>query len=239
MAYTNASPGPLLEFRESSTQDAIHGLLTGAAAGFMAEGRLTPKGNALHVASRGLRPEEFWVAVECLAVYVHPDNPVGQLTVDQLRSIYMGKARNWKDFGGADVPIVAYGLPDDSMHGRLMLDLVLEGRADVRKLQPVPGDAALRRAVSRDKSGIGFGSLAASGQELKLVKIAGRGSFVSPEPLSLRSGEYPLSRRVYFYLGQKSPEVARKFVMWLLGEDAQKAVERLGHMSITPHLRLH
>ena len=237
-AYTNSHPGLAFTFSEATTPDAIHGLITGGAAAFMAEGRLSARGNALHVAAKGLRPEEYWVATECLAIYVNADNPVEQITVDQLRSIYLGTLRNWKQVGGPDIPVAAYGLPDDSMHGRLMLDRVLGGRADVRKLQPVPGDAALRRAVGRDKAGIGFGSLAAAGEGIKLLKVAERGPAMLPEPLAVRTGTYPLSRPVYVYLGQKSPAAARSFVTWLQGNEAQKIVEQHGHVSITPILRL-
>jgi len=237
-AYTNGQPRIAFTISEATTPEAIHGLLTGGASAFLSEGRLSAKGNALHIADKGQRPEEHWVATECLALYVNADNPVEQVTVEQLRAIYLGTLRNWKQVGGPDIPIVAYGLPDDSLHGRLMLDRVLGGRADIRKLQPVPGDAALRRAVGRDKAGIGFGSLAAGGDGIKLVKVGAGGPAMLPVPEAVRAGTYPLSRRVYVYLGQKSPESARSFVTWLLGDEAQKAVENLGHVSITPHLRL-
>ena len=236
--YTNSHPDIVFRVAEGSTVEGVRGLLSGSTAAFVTEGRLSHSGNAFHVAASGDRPEEFWIGCECLAIYVQADNPVEQLTVDQLRRIYLGMLKNWNQLGGPDLPIVAYGLPDESSHGRLMLDIVLGGRADIRRLQPVPGDAGLRRALGRDKASIGFGSLAARGEGVKLVKIGTGSSASLPEPTAVRDGHYPLARRVCLYLGRHSQRPVRDFVTWLIGDEAQQRMEELGHVSITPHLRI-
>src|SRR5258705_11583692 len=53
----------------------------------------------------GKKPREYKVAVDGLSVYVHPSNPVKELSIDQLGQIFTGKVKNWKEVGGSDSPI--------------------------------------------------------------------------------------------------------------------------------------
>src|SRR5436190_16902471 len=62
----------------------------------------------------GKSPREYKVALDGLSVYVHPDNPLNELTVDQLQLIFTGKARNWKELGGNDAPITVYSRENSS-----------------------------------------------------------------------------------------------------------------------------
>ncbi len=56
--------------------------------------------------TKGITPKEFLVALDGIAVVVHPKNPVKDLTADQLREIFLGNITNWKSSGGANKPIV-------------------------------------------------------------------------------------------------------------------------------------
>src|ERR1041385_4961408 len=56
----------------------------------------------------GKRPTEYKVALDGLSVYVNDENPVKKLSLDQLKDIFTGKTRNWKEVGGKDLPITIY-----------------------------------------------------------------------------------------------------------------------------------
>ncbi len=62
----------------------------------------------------GIDPQEFRVALDGIAVIVHPENPIEELTVDQIRDIFIGKIENWKELGGMDSPITLYGRENSS-----------------------------------------------------------------------------------------------------------------------------
>jgi phosphate transport system substrate-binding protein len=62
----------------------------------------------------GKNPREYKVALDGLSIYVHSDNPINELSLDQLKEIFTGKVRNWKDLGGSDGPITAYSRENSS-----------------------------------------------------------------------------------------------------------------------------
>src|SRR6266567_141342 len=69
---------------------------------------IKPAERAACIKSFGKNPREYKVALDGLSVYVNTDNPLTELSVDQLALIFTGKARNWKGFGGNDRPITVY-----------------------------------------------------------------------------------------------------------------------------------
>src|SRR5688572_32917571 len=75
----------------------------------------------------GKRPTEYKVALDGLSVYLHESNPVKQLSLEQLRNIFTGKIRNWKEVGGADGPITIYSRENSSGTYEFFKENVLQG----------------------------------------------------------------------------------------------------------------
>jgi phosphate transport system substrate-binding protein len=69
---------------------------------------------------KGRYPVPFAVAYDCIVPVVHPSNPVQDLSLDQLKAIYTGQVRNWKDVGGPDKDIVVVSRDTSSGHVRGM-----------------------------------------------------------------------------------------------------------------------
>src|ERR1035437_375106 len=108
----------------------------------------------------GKRPTEYKVALDGLSVYVHENNPVKELTVDQLDAIFSGKITNWKGVGGGDAPITVYSRENSSGTYEFFKEHVLKGKDFVASAQTQPGTAALLQAIEKDKNGIGYGGAA-------------------------------------------------------------------------------
>ena len=128
--------------------------------------------------SKGVTPFVYKVALDGIAVIVHPESNVDSLTIEQVRDIFSGKFTNWKEVGGANLPITLYGRENSSGTYEFFKEHVL-GKVDGKQVdyspstQVLQGTAALGEAVARDNKGIGYGGVGyfAERTEVKSVYI--------------------------------------------------------------------
>jgi phosphate transport system substrate-binding protein len=178
------------------------------------------------------KPAEIQVAKDGVAIYVNESNPVAQLTVDQVKSIYLGDVKNWKDVGGKDGPIVLYSRENSSGTYVFFKEHVL-GNADfAAEAQTLPGTAAVVNAVSQEKNGIGYGG-AAYAKGVKEVKIVGKdGQAYLPNAENVKSGKYALSRPLFMYTRTKPAGEAKDFIDFCLSSAGQGIVTQVGYYPI-------
>jgi len=176
---------------------------------------------------------EIPVARDGLTVYVSEANPVKQLTVEQLKGIYLGTITNWKDVGGADATIILYGRENSSGTYGFFKEHVLENRDFSARVQTLPGTAAVVNAVSKDANGIGYGGAAyAKGvREVGIQKDA-KSPAVMPTAAAVRDNSYPLSRFLFFYLRKPPQGDTKKFVDWVLSAEGQKLASEVGYFPL-------
>lgn len=183
---------------------------------------------------RGQEVKEIPVALDGVAVYVSESNPIQSLSQSQLKSIYTGKIVNWKEVGGKDAKIVAYGRDNSSGTYQFFKEHVLANQDFARDVQSLPGTGAVVNAISKDPASIGYGGIAyASG--IRIVPIRGEesGEAVMPSLDAVKSGHYALSRNLFFYtVGEPSGDV-KAFIDWVLGEEGQKLCEKVGYYPVT------
>lgn len=138
---------------------------------------------------------EISVAKDGLSIYVNASNPIGELSLEQLKGIYTGKITNWKDVGGPDGKIVLYSRENSSGTYVFFKEEVLGGADYSPRAQTLPGTAAVVNSVSKEKLGIGYGG-AAYAKNLKILKVkkdAGAPA-IAPTKDTVHDGTYPLSR---------------------------------------------
>lgn len=176
---------------------------------------------------------EIPVAKDGLSVYVHEANPVKELTVDQLKDIYLGTLTNWKQIGGKDATIILYGRENSSGTYGFFKEHVLGGRDFSPRVQTLPGTAAVVNAVSKDPNGVGYGGAAyAKGVRDVGIKKDAKSPAVLPTAAAVHDGSYPLSRLLYFYTRQKPSGDAKKFVDWVLSPEGQKLASDVGYFPL-------
>lgn len=171
------------------------------------------------------------IGYDGLALYVHRSNPVKDLSKEQLKDIFTGKVRSWKEVGGKDVKIVPMIEPLASKRAtmRLVQELVLDGAAfmpGIRELDQLKDQVA---EVARSEGAVCFASvgfLASAGGDvrgaLRQVSIDG----TEPSDANIRSGTYLLSRPMLLVTrGPPSGDV-KAFVDYMLSKDGQAIVER-------------
>jgi phosphate transport system substrate-binding protein len=145
---------------------------------------------------------EHVIGLDGVAVIVHPDNPLPQLTTEQLAQVFAGQITDWQALGLGRGPIHLYARDDRSGTFETFKALVLDPKdqslaASARRFE---SSEQLTRAVQDDRLAIGFSSLA-SVHGAKVLAIAdGASKPMQPSAALVASEDYPLSRRLYFYL---------------------------------------
>lgn len=174
---------------------------------------------------------ETAVAKDGVTFYVHESNGLNSLTMEQLKSIYLGDVTNWKDVGGKDAPIVLYSRENSSGTYMFVKDNLLGGDDFAAAAQTLPGTAAVVNAVSKEKNGIGYGG-AAYAKGIKELKIKVGSGEIEPSQENIKSGKYPLSRDLFFYSRSKPSGDAKVFVDFCLSPEGQAIVTKVGYFPV-------
>jgi phosphate transport system substrate-binding protein len=187
----------------------------------------------------GKRPTEYKVALDGLSVYVNADNPIKELSLDQLEAIFAGKIRNWKGVGGTDAPITVYSRENSSGTYEFFKEFVLKGKDFVASAQTMPGTAAVLQAVGKDKNGVGYGGAAygAGSKHLAVKKDEGSPA-IEPSEDTVVKGTYPIWRYLYIYVNPAldKGEIAA-YLNWIRSDEGQKLVKDVGYFPLPANLR--
>ncbi|HEX3072421.1 MAG TPA: phosphate ABC transporter substrate-binding protein [Ignavibacteriales bacterium] len=200
------------------------------------------KGNAdIGAASRSIRADEtkalaenynavgisFLIAKDALSIYLNPDNPVTGLTLEQLKDIYTGKIKNWKDVGGPDAPIKLLSRPPNSGTYLYFKEHVLEGEEYSGEIAIMPTTEDIVKETLRDKNAIGYGGIG-YGAQLRHCKING----ISPIEENVRNDKYPIIRYLYYYPPNTPKNAVKEFIDWTLGPKGQAVIKAEGYIAI-------
>ena len=174
---------------------------------------------------------ELTVAKDGVTFYVNEKNPLTSLTLEQLKKIYQGDLTNWKDVGGPNAPIVLYSRENSSGTYVFVKDDLLGGEDFSATAQTLPGTAAVVNAVAKEKNGIGYGG-AAYAKGVKELKIKVGADELAPSAENVKSGKYPLSRALYFYLRGKPSADSQAFIDFCLSDAGQQVVTQVGYFPV-------
>jgi len=187
----------------------------------------------------GKRPTEYKVALDGLSVYVSAENPVKELTVEQLELIFTGKSRNWKDVGGPDAPITVYSRENSSGTYEFFKEHVLKGKDFTASAQTMPGTAAVLQAVGKDKNGIGYGGAGyGAGSKHLAIKKDEASPAIEPTEENVLNGTYPIWRHLYIYVNPAldKGEIAT-YLNWIRSDAGQKVVKEANYFPLPAQLR--
>ena len=190
-------------------------------------------------AKRGNEVLELPVAVDGLAVYVHESNPVSELTLQQIKAIYTGQIKNWKEVGGRDDRILLYSRENNSGTYAYFKEHVLENADFHPTAQTLPGTAAVINALAKDRRGIGYGGIA-YGKGIKHLKVKRDASSPAVEPTmeNVLTSKYPISRFLYWYFAGAPTGDLKALSLWVLSKEGQTVVEKVGYYPLSDRDRL-
>ncbi len=186
---------------------------------------------------RGVAAIELPVALDGLAVYVHEKNPINELSLEQLKKIYTGVVKNWKDVGGKDERILLYGRENSSGTYAYFKEHVLNEADYYPTTQTLPGTAAVINAVAKDARGIGYGGIAyLKGVKALRIKKDASGAGVEPTLENVQNNSYPISRFLYWYLAGEPKGEIKKLADWIVSAEGQAVVKDVGYYPLPPDM---
>lgn len=175
---------------------------------------------------------EHIIAIDGLAIIVHPENPISSLDKSEIADIFSGRISNWAEVGGIDMPINLYARDDKSGTWDTFKNLVLSKKKPLsKKAQRFESNDMLSSSVSTDVRGIGFVGLS-SVNNAKLLAVADNETqAIHPQHLSVATEDYPLARRLYLYTAKDTNPYVKDFIRWALDHQDQNIVEEIGFIS--------
>lgn len=146
------------------------------------------------------------IAIDGLAIILNPQNPLNSLNTEQLAQIFNGEASTWEAVGGVGGPIQVYARDDQSGTYDTFKDLVLRlrGKPLAPSAKRFESSEQLSDAVSQDPQGIGFIGLPYVRQAKAVAIVDGDSQPMLPLNSLIATEDYPLSRRLFFYLPPSS-----------------------------------
>ncbi len=178
----------------------------------------------------GVSIVENVVAMDGIAMIVHPSNPVQNLTMDQIKCMYLGEIKNWKELGGADAIIVVISRETNSGTYETFENMVLNKEKIAGRVEYVGSNGAARQRVLNTEGAIAYVGLAFT-ERVKVMQVNG----VLACEETVRSGEYGMARPLYMYTNGR-PE-ADSHVCNFLGMaktiEGKRIVDDLGFVSLT------
>ncbi|PSU36113.1 phosphate ABC transporter substrate-binding protein [Photobacterium lutimaris] len=198
----------------------------------------------LGMSSRYLKPDEITpdistvtIAHDGIALVVHKENPVDNLTKDQVEKIYHGEISNWKEVGGSDLEIAVVSRENASgsrfsFEEFMGLTQKIKGQT-VSDINPqvliVNTNGTVKSLVSRNRHALGYVSLGSVDDSIKALDFEG----VSPSLDNLESGKYKISRPfLMLYKEKQINDDAQKFVDYVLSISGQSLIEQRGYVSV-------
>lgn len=191
------------------------------------------------VEANGATPIEFVIARDAIAIIVHPENPVSELTMQQLSDIYSGEITNWSQVGGEDRPIVRLSRETNSGTHVYFLEEVLRlgDESDLlfsRDTLLLPSSEVISAEVRQNPNAIGYDGLGYVTDDLKVIAVAAEpGSpYVLPSAETVNTGAYPIARDLFMYTAGEPTGAVKEYLDWILSPEAQEIVIALGFVPV-------
>jgi phosphate transport system substrate-binding protein len=186
----------------------------------------------------GVNPREWTVAYDGVAVIVNEKNPIDRLTIEELHRIFTGKATNWKEFGGKDLPIVTLSREVSSgTHLYFKEEVVQLGKKDNKeefsdKTLLLTSSQSIVEEVVNNEAAIGYLGMGYVSERTKALLISKNGVAYPPNTDNVQSKQYPLSRGLYFYTDGEPNGVNKLFVDFAHGPEGQKQFRDAGFVPV-------
>lgn len=205
---------------------------TGSGSGIQAvmEGRCD-----IGLSSRDLKDEEKGeltgtvIAIDGIAVIVNPENPINELTIEQIAALYKGEVDNWSEIGGADAPVVLIGR--EAASGTRDGFESITGTKDLCKYtQELTSTGDVVQTVASNPNAIGYASLASVKDNVKAIDVEG----VKPTTETIQNGTYKVQRNFVFVTKKdvELSETAQAFFDFVTSSAADDWIVKAGAVPV-------
>ena len=184
--------------------------------------------------SAGLNLQEITVAYDGITIITNKSNPVKNLTTAQLRDIFMGNIKNWKDLGGADEKIIVLSRDSSSgTHVYFKEHVLRKGNEKGSEEYSssalfLPSNEALKQQVENSKGAIAYIGMGYMDNSVKEVTVNG----VEATLANVKAKKYPISRAVYWYADKTVSGTAKDLISFMLSPKGQEIVKKEGFVPV-------
>ncbi|MGQ9801216.1 MAG: phosphate ABC transporter substrate-binding protein [Candidatus Saccharicenans sp.] len=213
--FMEKRPDMVVDVQGGGSSAGIQAVKTGAAQ--------------IGMSSRELKPDEMdlfeiEVAHDGLAIIVHPDNPLDNLTIDQVKSIFVGEIGTWETLNGQKKPITVVVREEGSGTRGAFQEMVMGKSRITKKAIVQDSNGTVREIVSRDPNAIGFISLGLVNDRVKALALNG----VAPSEEAILNKDYKLVRPFLFLTKEAPTGLAKEFIDFVLSPEIQELVHKEG-----------
>jgi len=226
-AYMEAHPDVNISISGGGSGNGIKAIIDGTTDIANAS-RFIKQSEVEAAVKNGSYPVPFAVAVDAIIPVVHPSNPVKDLSIDQLRDIYMGKITNWKEVGGPDKKIAAVTRDTSSGTFEVWEEKVMNKEKIMPAAQVVASNGAMVQSVAGNPAAVGYIGIGYLDKSTKALLVNG----IEGTSKNALNGSFPVSRYLYMFTkGWPTGEVM-DFMNFILSDAGQKIVAESGFVSL-------
>lgn len=227
-AYMKENPGVSISVSGSGSGNGIKAIIDGTTD--IADSSRFMKDEEVKAAmEKGSYPVPFAIAYDCIVPVVHPNNPLKDLTVDQLRGIYKGEINNWKTVGGPDSEIVVISRDTSSGTYEIWEEKIMKKERVYAGALLQASNGAVTQAVSKNKNAIGYLGIGYVDNSVKALTVNG----IPGNAETALSGVFPVSRPLFMFTRGWPKGDIYKFINYVLHpQKGQKFVKEAGFVPL-------
>ncbi|MBE7001850.1 MAG: phosphate ABC transporter substrate-binding protein [Ruminococcaceae bacterium] len=169
--------------------------------------------------------KETVLAIDGIAIIVHKDNAVADLTVEQISAIFKGEVTNWSEVGGKDGEVVCVGR-EESSGTRDGFESITDTEGACKYRQELTSNGAVLTAVAENPNAIGYVSLSSVKDSVKAISVGG----VAPGEATIKDGSYAVQRPFVLVTkeGVSLSEIAAEFFRFATSAAAHEIITAAG-----------
>lgn len=229
-AFMKTNPNVQVAVTGGGSGTGIAALINGTVPLAMASRKVKDK-EVEEASAAGVEAVEHVVARDGISVVLNPANPIGELTMAQIKDAYTGVVTNWSEFGGPDHEITLCARDNSSGTYAFFQKFVLEKEDYSSAALNLQSNSAIVEEVSANEYAIGYiglGYLVDAGERVKAVAVDG----IAPSDETVADGSYKISRPLHFYTAGAPEGLAKAFLEFATSEEGQKIVSDEGFVPV-------
>lgn len=168
------------------------------------------------------------IALDGIVPIVHPSMKIADITTEQLRDIYNGKIKSWKELGGPDRPISVVSRDTSSGTYEVWEEKILKGDKVIPDALLVASNGQAVQTVAQNHYAIGYIGIGYVDKSVKVLKVNGKVASTK----SIRDGSWPIARPLFMYTNGTPKGKIAKFIDFMLSKEGQKIVNEVKYVSL-------
>lgn len=225
--YMKENPGVSIRIEGGGTAEGIKSLIKNEIDICTASRNLKPEEAKLLADYYGSLGMVFLIAKDGLSIYLNPGNNINNLSLQQLKQIYTGEIKNWKNIGGKDARIIPVTRNPNSGTYFFFKEHILDGEeyTDDKIIKSTTGE--IINFVAENENAIGYGGMGYQGNVIH-SKIEG----VEPNSENIRNDTYPITRYLHFFTTKIPGGKVKSFIDWVLSPAGQSVIRKSGYIPL-------